>query len=48
MYLDAIASKAPHIPTNIRIEGSITDKTENDLKTFIEEFMPTSGLKMRT
>jgi len=48
LYLDAIHSKASHIPVTIRTEGQISDKTENDLKTFIEEFMPTSGLKMRS
>merc|ERR1740139_121440 len=48
LYLDASHSKASHIPVTIRTEGQISDKTENDLKTFIEEFMPTSGLKMRS
>ena len=47
MYLEAIHSKASHIPVTIRTEGQISDKTENDLATFIEEFMPTSGLKMK-
>ena len=47
MYLDQIRSKAPHIPTTIRTEGYISDKTEADLKAFIEEFLPSSGLKMK-
>ena len=47
MYLEAIHSKASHIPVTIRTEGYISDKTESDLATFIEEFMPTSGLKMK-
>ena len=47
MYLEAIYSKASHIPNTIRTEGYISDKTEGDLKAFIEEFMPTSGLKLK-
>ena len=46
-YLAAIHSKASHIPTTIRTEGYISDKTEGDLKAFIEEFMPASGLKIK-
>ena len=47
MYLEAIHSKAAHIPTTIRTEGYISDKTDAELKAFIEEFMPTSGLKLK-
>merc|ERR1711981_74042 len=46
MYLEAIHSKSPQLPVTIRTEGYISDKTEADLAAFIEEFMPTSGLKM--
>ena len=46
-YLAAIHSKASHIPNTIRTEGYISDKTEGDLKAFIEEFMPASGLKIK-
>jgi len=48
MYLEAIHTKASHIPTTIRTEGYISDKTEGDLKAFIEEFLPTSGLKLKS
>jgi len=48
MYLEAIHSKMAHVPVTIRTEGYISDKTENDLASFIEEFMPTSGLKMKS
>merc|ERR1712130_344936 len=48
MYLEAIHAKASHIPTTIRTEGYISDKTEGDLKAFIEEFLPTSGLKLKS
>ena len=47
MYLEAIHSKSPQLPVTIRTEGYISDKTEADLAAFIEEFLPTSGLKMK-
>jgi len=47
MYLEAIHSKAPQIPATIKTEGYISDKTEADLKAFLEEFLPSSGLKMK-
>jgi len=48
MYLEQIHSKAAHIPQSIRTEGFISDKIEADLKSFLEEFMPTSGLKLKS
>ena len=47
MYLDAIRSKVPHIPTAISTEGQINDKIEAELRAFLEDFMPNSGLKMK-
>ena len=48
MYLESLHSKAAHIPTTIRTEGYISDKTEGELAAFMDEFMPTSGLKMKS
>ena len=48
MYLESLHSKAAHIPTTIRNEGYISDKTESELAAFMDEFMPTSGLKMKS
>merc|ERR1712151_83994 len=48
LYLALIRSKAPHIFTNIRTEGALSDKTDAELKAILEEFMPNSGLKMRS
>merc|ERR1711971_640658 len=48
MYLEAMHSKASHIPVTIRTEGYISDKTEGELAAFMDEFMPTSGLKMKS
>jgi len=48
LYLNLLRSKAPHIFTNIRTEGQLTDKTDAELKAILEEFMPNSGLKMKS
>jgi proton translocating ATP synthase F1 alpha subunit len=48
LYLAAIRSKAPHILSNIRTEGKLSDKTDAELKALLEEFMPSSGLKMKS
>merc|ERR1711885_102746 len=48
LYLQLIRSKAPHIFTNIRTEGALSDKTDAELKAILEEFMPNSGLKMKS
>ena len=47
MYLEAIRSKAPHIPAAVRTEGQINEKIEAELRAFIEDFMANSGLKMK-
>jgi len=47
MYLDAIRSKVPHIPTAIRTEGQINEKIEAELRAFLEDFMANSGLKKK-
>jgi proton translocating ATP synthase F1 alpha subunit len=48
LYLALIRSKAPHIFTTIRTEGQLSDKTDAELKAILEEFMPNSGLKMKS
>ena len=47
MYLEAIRSKVPHIPAAIRQEGQINEKIEAELRSFLEDFMANSGLKMK-
>ena len=47
MYLEAIRSKAQHIPASVRTEGQINEKIEAELRAFIEDFMANSGLKMK-
>jgi len=47
LYLAAIRSKYSHILTSIKTELSLTDKSESELKSFLEEFMPSCGLKLK-
>merc|ERR1712048_765784 len=47
MYLDTLETKHGHVLTEIRETGAISDKTEADLAAFVEEFIPTSGIKMK-
>jgi len=47
LYLNLLRSKAPHIFTNIRTEGKLSEKSDAELKAILEEFMPNSGLKMK-
>lgn len=47
MYLEQLRSKAGNIINTIRTEGSLDDKTDAELKAFLEDFMANCGLKMR-
>jgi F0F1-type ATP synthase alpha subunit len=44
MFLDHIKSKYSHILDTIRKEKSLSDKTNAELKSILEEFIPTAGL----
>jgi F-type H+-transporting ATPase subunit alpha len=47
MYLEQLRSKAGNIINTIRTEGSLDDKTDAELKAFLEDFMANCGLKMK-
>ena len=47
-YLNMLKSKHPHIIKNIKDESALSDKTDAELKAVLEEFMPNSGLKMKS
>jgi F-type H+-transporting ATPase subunit alpha len=47
LYLALIRSKHLHIFTAIRTEGLLNKKIDGELKALLEEFMPSSGLKMK-
>merc|ERR1712151_753861 len=46
LYLDHIRSKHSHILETLRTEGSVSDKTNADIKSVLEEFIPTCGLTL--
>merc|ERR1719232_2246848 len=48
MYMDMLQSKASHILTEIREQQVITEKIDAELKAILEDFIPNSGLKMKS
>ena len=48
MYMDLLKTKASHILTTIREESVITEKIDAELKAILEDFIPNSGLKMKS
>jgi len=47
-YLALLKSKHPHVIASIRNENQLTEKTDAELKAILDEFMPNSGLKMKS
>ncbi len=47
MFLDHLRSKFKHILDIIRKDGSISAKTESELRSVLEEFIPSSGLQLK-
>jgi len=47
MFLELVKSKYRHILDTIRKEGSISPKTESEIRAILEEFIPSSGLTMK-
>ena len=48
LYLDHIRTKHSNILETIRTELQLSKKTDADLATILEEFLPTSGLTMKS
>merc|ERR1719330_1913191 len=48
MYMDLLQTKASHILTTIRDEKVLTEKIDAELKAILEDFIPNSGLKMKS
>lgn len=46
MYLEHIRNKHSHILETLRTEGSVSDKTNADIASMLEEFIPTCGLTL--
>jgi len=47
LYLQAIRQKHPQILSTIRTDKVLSEKTDAELKSLLEEFMPNCGLKMK-
>jgi len=48
LFLDHLKSKHAHIIDGIRTEKALSDKANAELKQILEEFIPTSGIQMRS
>ena len=46
MYLEHIKNKHGHILETLRSEGQVSDKTNADIASVLEEFIPTCGLTL--
>ena len=46
-FLDTMRTKHKHILDTIKKEGSISPKTESELRAILSEFIPSSGLAMK-
>jgi len=47
IFLEHLKSKHAHIIENIKTEKALSDKTNAELRTILEEFIPTAGFQMR-
>ena len=47
LYLQAIRQKHPQILSTTRTDKVLSEKTDAELKSLLEEFMPNCGLKMK-
>ena len=48
MYIDLLETKHPHILTTIRDELTLNEKIDAELKAILLDFLPNSGLKMKS
>jgi F-type H+-transporting ATPase subunit alpha len=48
LFLEHLKSKFPHIIESVRTEKQLNDKVNAELRTILEEFIPTAGLLMRS
>jgi len=47
LFLDHLRNRHKHILDTVRKEGSLSQKTESELRAIIEEFIPSSGLSTK-
>jgi F0F1-type ATP synthase alpha subunit len=48
LYIEHLKTKYPHIIETIRVEKQLNDKINAELRTILEEFIPTAGLVMKS
>ena len=48
IYLEHIRNKHQHVLETLRTEGAVSDKTNAEIATILEEFIPTCGLTLKT
>jgi len=48
LFLDYVKNKYRHILDTIRKDGDISPKTESELRAVLDEFIPASGLAMKS
>jgi F0F1-type ATP synthase alpha subunit len=47
LFLEHLRSKYKHILDGIRKDGSLSEKTDQELRSILNEFIPSSGLQLR-
>ena len=47
LFLEHLKSKAPQVLDSIRVEKQLNDKTNAELRSILEEFIPQAGLQMK-
>lgn len=47
LFLEHLRTKHTHIMDSIRTEKQLSDKTNAELRTILEDFIPTAGLQMK-
>ena len=48
LFLEHLKSKAPQVLDSIRVEKQLNDKTNAELRSILEEFIPQAGLQMKS
>lgn len=47
LFLEHLKTKYPHIINDIKSTKSLSDKSNAELRSILEEFIPTAGLQMK-
>ena len=47
LFLEHLKTKHAHVIDTVRTEKQVSDKTNAELRTILEDFIPTAGLQMK-